>query len=424
MGDFALANTYFEHAIRSDNTRTPDTFQAYYYLAELAARASTDSCPTAVSFYKRVAERGDWDHEVWWEAERARERGDLRTALLGYWMMAERGYEVAQNNVAWILDSSASSLRRSAHPMLMNVNLMMHRQAKPPTADLRYCCASPFRRRETARPPRLDVLDALGGSRQRRRARQDGRLLLQRTRDRGRLAAARKGGGVLSERSDDALLGHGHVEPRLDARGREGGPSGVYLRPQPREACDRKNSLDRTQDFHLAKRNYDMALETSGDAFFPSSLALVGLYGRALWHAVTKSGDDELKALSLFGRDPDLDGIGAGFAEHGLWNFGRAWRDIQRSWGVDPGPDPEVLPAHGAEQAEGAPADGAAQGAAHRERADVRAAQRALEGAEDPMEWEGYRGRGRGGEGDEEEMEDDGDFGGTVAIVALSMLLA
>jgi SEL1 protein len=108
MGDFVLANTYFEHAIRSDSMRNPDTFQAYYYLAELAARSSTDSCPVAVSFYKRVAERGDWDHEVWWEAERARERGDLRTALLGYWMMAERGYEVAQSNVAWILDSGAA----------------------------------------------------------------------------------------------------------------------------------------------------------------------------------------------------------------------------------------------------------------------------------------------------------------------------
>lgn len=106
MGDFVAATTYFEHAIRPDNLRTPDTFQAYYYLAELAARSTsaTESCPVAVSFYKRVAERGDWDHEVWWEAERARERGDLRTALLGYWIMAERGYEPAQNNVAWILD--------------------------------------------------------------------------------------------------------------------------------------------------------------------------------------------------------------------------------------------------------------------------------------------------------------------------------
>ena len=109
-----LATTFFEAAIRTDGTRQPDTFQAYFYLAELASRAGAstpagaaaggDNCPVSVSFYKHVAERGDWAHEVWFEAERARERGDLRQALLAYWIMAERGYEVAQNNVAWILD--------------------------------------------------------------------------------------------------------------------------------------------------------------------------------------------------------------------------------------------------------------------------------------------------------------------------------
>ena len=75
-------------------------------MAELNAHAVArpDLCPVAVAFYKIVAERGDWDHEVWWEAERAWIRGDKQRALLGYWMMAERGYEAAQNNVAWILD--------------------------------------------------------------------------------------------------------------------------------------------------------------------------------------------------------------------------------------------------------------------------------------------------------------------------------
>jgi SEL1 protein len=116
LGDFPTATSYFEHAIRVDDRRSPDQFQSYFYLAELAQRASAasaggggDACPVAVSFYKRVAERGDWDSEVWWEAERAREKGDERTALLGYWIMAERGYEVAQNNVAWLLDQSAFS---------------------------------------------------------------------------------------------------------------------------------------------------------------------------------------------------------------------------------------------------------------------------------------------------------------------------
>jgi SEL1 protein len=134
MGDFVLATTYFEHAIRYDGLRIPDTFQSYYYLAELNARAlnRADQCPIAVSFYKLVAERGDWEHEVWWEAERALGRGDERSALLGYWIMAERGYEQAQNNVAWILDrgeSARSPFVRCVRPIFH----CSHRQATTPS---------------------------------------------------------------------------------------------------------------------------------------------------------------------------------------------------------------------------------------------------------------------------------------------------
>ena len=158
-----------------------------------------------------------------------------------------------------------------------------------------------------------------------------------------------------------------------------------------------------------------MALETSTDAFFPSTLSLIGLYARALYHAITKSGDDEFRALSLFGRDPDPDGVGAGFAQHGVWN-----------WGVNPGPEPEAIHVHGQDPAAAeAGADaGAGEGAGG---GSERAARRALEGEEDPMEWEDYRTRGNAraeGEEDEFYLEDEGDFGGTVAIVALSMLLA
>lgn len=71
------------------------------------AVARPDLCPVAVSYYKMVVERGDWDHEVWWDAERAWVAGDHSKALLGYWVMAERGYEPAQNNVAYILDKRA-----------------------------------------------------------------------------------------------------------------------------------------------------------------------------------------------------------------------------------------------------------------------------------------------------------------------------
>lgn len=106
MGEYATATTYFEHAMHMDGQRQPDTFQSHYYLAELNARAVNheEQCPLAVSFYKLIAERGDWDHEVWWEAQRAYSEGDERKAFLGFWIMAERGYEPAQNNIAFMLD--------------------------------------------------------------------------------------------------------------------------------------------------------------------------------------------------------------------------------------------------------------------------------------------------------------------------------
>lgn len=165
-----------------------------------------------------------------------------------------------------------------------------------------------------------------------------------------------------------------------------------------------------------------MALETSSDAYFPSTLSLVSLYARALYHALFKSGDDELHALSLFAKDPDVDGIGAGFAEHGVWSFGRAWRDIQRNWGIDPGPEPEVVPLQQGRVGGAAAANAAGEAG--------RDAQRAIEAHDEGLDWREYqdqRGFGRGhGEDEDDEfyLEDEGDFGGTVAIVALCMLLA
>lgn len=110
-------------------------FEAYYYIASLHAARAHDtatqpemragSCPVAVSFYKLVAERGCWkedllaEAEVLWQAgeekrraktgllgtgtdgESTREHGE---AMLRWFIAAERGYEIAQNNIAWVLD--------------------------------------------------------------------------------------------------------------------------------------------------------------------------------------------------------------------------------------------------------------------------------------------------------------------------------
>ena len=65
------------------------------------------SCAIAVSFYKLVAERGTWDEDLLRDADRSwnfdTQRG-REMAILGWWLAAERGYEVAQNNLAYVLD--------------------------------------------------------------------------------------------------------------------------------------------------------------------------------------------------------------------------------------------------------------------------------------------------------------------------------
>ena len=61
----------------------------------------------AVSFHKLVSERGVWDDDLLKDAEEAWSSGMDRgkeMAMLKWWIAAERGSEVAQNNLAFVLD--------------------------------------------------------------------------------------------------------------------------------------------------------------------------------------------------------------------------------------------------------------------------------------------------------------------------------
>lgn len=64
-------------------------------------------CSIATSFFKLVAERGVWDDNILRDAEIAWNTGTEQgkeLALLYWWIAAERGMEVAQNNLAFALD--------------------------------------------------------------------------------------------------------------------------------------------------------------------------------------------------------------------------------------------------------------------------------------------------------------------------------
>lgn len=169
----------------------------------------------------------------------------------------------------------------------------------------------------------------------------------------------------------------------------------------------------------MAKRYYDQALEASADAYFPVTLSLISLYARALYHVVFKSPDDELKAQSLFGNF-----LGGAKEENSAapsaWSFGRAWREIQRRWGVDLPPE-EVNAMPVVDNRE----RGQEQGQEQWEAGELADQQRQLEANGDPMEW-GTRGLGgRVGEDEDDDffLDGEGDLGGTVAIVGLCVIL-
>ncbi|XP_051954606.1 protein sel-1 homolog 1 isoform X2 [Xyrauchen texanus] len=84
---------------------------AFYNLAQMHATGTgvMRSCHTAVELFKNVCERGRWSERLM-AAYGSFKEGDMDSALLQYLLLAEQGYEVAQSNVAFILDQKGSQI--------------------------------------------------------------------------------------------------------------------------------------------------------------------------------------------------------------------------------------------------------------------------------------------------------------------------
>jgi SEL1 protein len=54
-----------------------------------------------------------------------------------------------------------------------------------------------------------------------------------------------------------------------------------------------ENGVGVQQDYHLAKRHYDLALDISADAYLPVTMSLFKLYARSIWHSL-RGGKDGL----------------------------------------------------------------------------------------------------------------------------------
>ncbi|KAJ7188635.1 hypothetical protein C8R46DRAFT_1055361 [Mycena filopes] len=247
-GEIQQASVLFETAVLYGSP-----FEAYYYLGRMhSSQADTpgmplamasSSCAMAVSFYKIVSERGVWGDDLLRDAEIAwmsGTEGGKETAMLKWWIAAERGSEAAQNNLAHVLDQDKSVLRLT-----------------------RFSPTTPSN--ETARL-----------------------ALAQWTR-----AAGQRNIDALVKVGDYYYHGLGVWEDTDAARFEKAAKYYQSAADTQQSALAMwnlgwmyENGVGVPQDFHLAKRHYDMALETNSEASFPVYLSLVKLYARSIWHTL------------------------------------------------------------------------------------------------------------------------------------------
>ncbi|KAI9829992.1 MAG: ERAD-associated protein [Phylliscum demangeonii] len=241
QGDLQVAIKYFELAARHGH------IEAFYYLAEIANRGvgRDRSCGVATAYYKIVAERAEELHSTFGPALQAYESGDMDSALVYFLMAAEQGYEIGQANVGYLLDEEKSQLPLKA----LRDSFPTQRQPA----------------RTLLRPdPRLALIHWT------RSAKQSNIDSMVKTGDyyfRGigtepdpEKAAACYQAAAEFQQSAQALWNLGWMH---------------------------ENGIGVQQDFHLAKRYYDLALETNQEAYLPVTLSLVKLRLRSFWNTVT-----------------------------------------------------------------------------------------------------------------------------------------
>lgn len=236
QGDLQTARNYFELAARNSH------IEAFYYLAEMGNQGlgRERSCGMAAVYYKIAAEKAEVIHSSFNEANDAYDRGDLETALVAYMMAAEQGYEHAQANVAYLLDHT--------RPRFSLPSLLPFLQRKV-NAMNDYALALIYWTR-SAKQSNVDSLVKMG----------DYYLDGLGTVVSSENAAACYQAAAETMQSAQAMWNLGWMH---------------------------ENGVGIEQDFHLAKRFYDQALETNAEAYLPVKMSLARLRIRSWWNGVS-----------------------------------------------------------------------------------------------------------------------------------------
>lgn len=236
QGDVNTATRFFDLAARHKH------IEAFYHLAEIFNNGvgRERSCGMATAYYKLVAEKVEYIHSSFEEANRAYSDGDTELALVLYMMSAEQGYEYAQANVAYILDEYKSILSFDA--------LIPWKKRR--TSMLRNAFLALVYWTRSAKQSNIDSMVKMG----------------------------------------DYYIGGYGIEADV-----EKAASCYQYATETHQSAQalwnlgwiHENGMGVEQDFHLAKRFYDQALETNQEAYLPVKLSLTKLRMRSFWNTIT-----------------------------------------------------------------------------------------------------------------------------------------
>ncbi|OLL27144.1 Protein sel-1 1 [Neolecta irregularis DAH-3] len=237
-----VALKLFESSARHGN------IEALYHLAELSnsGKARERDCNLATLYYKTVAERIECGRSTIPDANAAIEAGDLDRAIIGYLIAAEQGYEVAQTNVAYLLDQDKHRLSLSF-------------LQKPPNGTNEELALIYYSRSSTQ--GNIDAIVKVG---------------------------------------DFYFKGIGTAPDYAKAANCYASASDTKLSPMAywNLGWMYENGYGMKQDYNLAKRYYDHAIQISPNSWLPVQLALLKLRVRSAWNTLTGApinsiGDDE-----------------------------------------------------------------------------------------------------------------------------------
>ncbi|KND91269.1 Protein sel-1 [Tolypocladium ophioglossoides CBS 100239] len=262
--DVRIANNHFELAARHGN------IEAHYYLAEMVHHGvgREKLCDLSLTYYKNVAEKAEPLVSSWSDANEAFEAGDYELAFLEYLMAAEQGYERAQTNVAYMLDTI-----RSKVPMTE-----WFRKPRDETSLLENPGLALIYWTRSSRQSNIDSTVKMG----------DYYFYgIGTERDVVKAVQCYTGASDYSQ-SAQALFNLGWMH---------------------------ENGMGLTQDFHMAKRYYDHALEVNEEAYLPVTLSLLKLRARSAWNTLTHGPIHSIQDEPAKGKDWSLGEWIANFLE-------------------------------------------------------------------------------------------------------------